>query len=144
MREPIVELGNWPNQSTWHIIDKATKLPFCNFKDLAPIFPFCQPIEMISSLPVCDDCDKLYTLGDNSMTLYDTVYLLSELTKRIPPGKGQRHNITLSGDTLQVTLMFGDKYTPVVLNNDDLYRRLDKLVDDICEMVKNANSQPLR
>lgn len=73
------------------------------------------------------------------MTLYDTVYLLNELTKRIPPGENQKHNITLHNGTLQITFMLGDKYIPVILDNDDLYMRLDKLAENLIRVINNAS-----
>ena len=72
--------------------------------------------------------------------------LLKALTIDIPPGKGQRHNITLAGDSqIELTLMLGDIYLPIVLDEEDLSMEPLALAKGIAEdamvVVGSMNSK---
>lgn len=63
--------------------------------------------------------------------------LLEKLTERIPPGKCQKHNITLDdGGKLFVTLMLGDRYVPFSFDEADLNLSVSELVDNICFLLQ--------
>jgi len=62
--------------------------------------------------------------------------LLEQLTEKIPPGPGQRHNITFDGVGLVVTLMLGEKNQPLTFNEDGLDKSADELVGEILEAVE--------
>lgn len=51
--------------------------------------------------------------------MYRAKLLLELLTKHIPPGEGQKHNLTLNEGGLEVTLMLGEKYIPFWLQETD-------------------------
>lgn len=51
----------------------------------------------------------------------NAIKLLALLESIIPPGKGQRHNITLDDMGLpELTLMLGERYCPVRFDEADL------------------------
>lgn len=59
-------------------------------------------------------------------------FLLRELTKRIPPCEGCRHNITLNElGFIEITLMVKDKYQPILLDEEDLGLPLEDLLQEI-------------
>lgn len=62
--------------------------------------------------------------------------LLEELTKLIPPGIGQRHNITCGDNGLEVTLMVGDRYVPFLLEEEDL----DRQSGDLLSLIAHSYS----
>lgn len=58
--------------------------------------------------------------------------LLELLTKRITPGLGQHHNLTVNDSgALFVTLMLGNQYIPIALDEEDLQKDIPQLVNDI-------------
>ena len=59
---------------------------------------------------------------------------LEEITKAFPPGEGQRHNLTVEGKNLVLTLMLGERYQPIVLTDDDLD---GKSGEELIEEVKD-------
>lgn len=69
--------------------------------------------------------------------MQDAKALLQLLTERIAPGENQRHSLTLAddGEKLQVTLMLGDRYVPFVIEEDDLLKPVNELVDEILSIV---------
>jgi hypothetical protein len=62
--------------------------------------------------------------------------LLEQLTERFIPGRKQRHNLTLDNKgQLEVTLMLGEQYLPIVLEDADLDLGISDLVDEICRAI---------
>ena len=58
--------------------------------------------------------------------------LLQRLTEIVPPGDGQRHNLTVDKDgDLILHLMLGDKFIPVKLTEDDFDKPVHLLVNEI-------------
>ncbi len=63
--------------------------------------------------------------------------LLNRLTATLSPGEGQRHNLTVDSDgEMTITLMMGDYYWPCKFSDEDLLKPVDKLADEITEMIK--------
>lgn len=67
--------------------------------------------------------------------------LLKQLTKEIPPGAGQHHNITVDGDNLVVCLMLDDRYRPVILDDSDLHKSVGSLVREVLEGMHGENGK---
>lgn len=66
---------------------------------------------------------------------------LELLNKRIPPGEGQRHNLTLNNNgKLELTLMLGEKYVPFQLEEIDLDLRVLDLVETIQHVLKESGT----
>lgn len=66
-----------------------------------------------------------------------TQKLLAILETILPPGNGQRHNITLGNNGLpELTLMLGERYCPVYLEEADLDKSPAVLALEICDSVR--------
>ena len=64
-----------------------------------------------------------------------TEILLRKVTELYPPNEGQRHNLTLLGDGLQLTLMLVDGYHPVFLPERSLGKSPNDLIDEISKLL---------
>lgn len=73
--------------------------------------------------------------------MYRAKLLLEMLTRRIPPGEGQRHNITLGDDGLEVTLMLESRYVPFVLKETDFDLPVQSLVDTVQGLLRRLNEK---
>lgn len=65
----------------------------------------------------------------------DMILFLERLSKRLPPGPGQSHNITGNNGTLALHLMLGDTAVPVYLQSIDLDREIEAVLDEIALLV---------
>lgn len=64
--------------------------------------------------------------------------LLKQLTKDIPPGQGQRHNLTIDeGGNLVIHLMLGKRYQPIALTEKDLDLTVDELAKEVYQYVRH-------
>lgn len=64
--------------------------------------------------------------------------LLKQLTKAMYPWAGQHHNLTIDEDgNMILTIMLGECYWPLTLEESDLSKSIDELVDKICQKVRN-------
>lgn len=71
--------------------------------------------------------------------IQDAKTLLEILTQRIPPGTGQRHRIELDENgNLEVCFFLGERYLPITLEETDLVIPINVLVDDLCNLVRDA------
>ena len=68
--------------------------------------------------------------------------LLQLLTESIPPNENQRHNITLGDDCLVLTLMHGEAYQSVILEDADLKKSPTELADEITQMLEVKRVDP--
>lgn len=68
----------------------------------------------------------------------DLILFLERLSKRLPPGEGQSHNITGNNGTLALHLMMGETFVPVYLQPLDLDRAIDDVLDEIVMLVEEA------
>ncbi len=68
--------------------------------------------------------------------------LLEQLTKTIPPGQEQRHNLTIDEQgNLVLYLMLGKRYQPVILTEEELDKSANDLTEEICQTSSVA--QPI-
>jgi hypothetical protein len=65
--------------------------------------------------------------------------LLAEVTKRIQPGKGQKHSLLLDGERLELCLMLGDNYLPIHMDQADFEKTIDELAKEILSLAENAS-----
>lgn len=65
--------------------------------------------------------------------------LLEQLAEAMPPGAGQRHNLTVDeSGNLVVYLMLGEHYQPAILTESDMEKPVEDLVIEIGNMVANC------
>lgn len=57
--------------------------------------------------------------------------LLERLTEMIPPGDKQHHNLIVEDGNLILTLMCGDKYHPIRLEDIDFGKTVKQLANEI-------------
>ena len=64
--------------------------------------------------------------------MLETRLFLRKLEERVPPGEGQRHNLTIDdkGD-LVLALMLGENVATFILEFDDLVKAVDEIVDEV-------------
>jgi len=67
----------------------------------------------------------------------NTKQLLKALTKEMPPKEGMRHNITLDGDRLQLTIMLPEGYIRLHLEDSDMDMPIGDLMNEIHQIIPN-------
>lgn len=65
----------------------------------------------------------------------DAKTLLKKMTELYPPNEGQRHNLTLYNNGLQLTLMVGEDYQSIILPEQSLKKSPNFLIDEINELL---------
>lgn len=69
--------------------------------------------------------------------LRDAKQFLTLCSSRFPsPRHDQRHNLTLIDGTMVLTLMFGDTYQSFNMNEADLDRPIDDLLDELSALLE--------
>lgn len=64
--------------------------------------------------------------------------LLEEITRLVPPGENQHHNLIIDNGELILTLMLGDVYQPVNIDND-IHRHPFEIAIEIHDALKAKN-----
>ena len=60
--------------------------------------------------------------------------LLERLTELVPPGPGQRHNLTIEDGKLQITLMTGDNYQSFLFEDEDYAQPVEEAARTIADL----------
>jgi hypothetical protein len=69
--------------------------------------------------------------------------LLELCRHRFPsPRSGQRHNLTIEGNVLVLTLMLGDTYQRFNIDDSDLDRPVPALVEDLVVLMRTPPPSP--
>lgn len=72
----------------------------------------------------------------------DAKLLIEQVTEMFPPGSGQHHNLTVQHGNLVLCLMLGDRYQPMVLEDDNFTKSVDQLVSEIAKLMKKVYQEP--
>lgn len=64
--------------------------------------------------------------------------LLERLTELVPPGPGQRHNLTIQNGQLEITLMTGDRYQSFLFEDGDYARSVEDAARAIADLYKKT------
>lgn len=62
--------------------------------------------------------------------------LLMKMTELIPPNGEMRHNLTLNGNSLELTLMIKGKFISFLLDDSDMERDIISLTQDLFVAAK--------
>lgn len=73
---------------------------------------------------------------------YNLPAFMAHLCEEIPPGEGQRHNITLDGENgrLELTLMLGEAFQSFFIESDDLKKSVEDSVAEIRQMLNGMGA----
>lgn len=93
--------------------------------------------KMAEILDVCLGGERVETAVKRTVR-GDLIAFLERLSERLPPGEGQRHNITGNNGTLVLHLMFGETFVPVYLQTLDLDRAVDDVIGEIVMLVEES------